>query len=52
MQPKDFAEISLKDIDQIARSSFPLCMRHLFEKVNKWVCDGENGLLLLFQLVF
>ncbi|XP_057776999.1 probable DNA primase large subunit [Salvia miltiorrhiza] len=34
-QPKDFAEISLKDIDQIARSSFPLCMRHLFEKLRE-----------------
>ncbi|MQL80643.1 hypothetical protein Taro_013116 [Colocasia esculenta] len=31
-QPKEFAEISLKDIDQLANSSFPLCMRHLFEK--------------------
>ncbi|KAH6806973.1 DNA primase [Perilla frutescens var. frutescens] len=34
-QPKEFAEISLKDIDQIARSSFPLCMRHLFEKLRE-----------------
>lgn len=34
LQPKDFGEISLRDIDQIARSSFPLCMRYLFEKVN------------------
>jgi hypothetical protein len=32
-QPKEFAEVSIKDIDQVAKSSFPLCMRHLFEKV-------------------
>ncbi|KAF8399988.1 hypothetical protein HHK36_015861 [Tetracentron sinense] len=31
-QPKEFAEISIKDIDQVANTSFPLCMRHLFEK--------------------
>ncbi|CAI9093184.1 OLC1v1028621C1 [Oldenlandia corymbosa var. corymbosa] len=34
-QPSDFAEISLKDIDQVAQSSFPLCMRHLFEKLRE-----------------
>ncbi|KAG6425511.1 hypothetical protein SASPL_115952 [Salvia splendens] len=34
-QPKDFGEISLRDIDQIARSSFPLCMRYLFEKIKE-----------------
>ncbi|XP_047968030.1 probable DNA primase large subunit [Salvia hispanica] len=34
-QPKDFGEISLRDIDQIARSSFPLCMRYLFEKLKE-----------------
>ncbi|KAK1365644.1 DNA primase large subunit [Heracleum sosnowskyi] len=34
-QPKEFAEISLKDIDQVAKSSFPLCMRHLFEKLRE-----------------
>ncbi|WRX14495.1 DNA primase large subunit [Theobroma cacao] len=34
-QPKEFAEISIKDIDQIAKTSFPLCMRHLFEKVRE-----------------
>uniref|UniRef100_A0A1D1Y442 Putative DNA primase large subunit n=1 Tax=Anthurium amnicola TaxID=1678845 RepID=A0A1D1Y442_9ARAE len=34
-QPKEFAEISLKDIDQLANSSFPLCMRHLFEKLRE-----------------
>ncbi|KAL8121401.1 putative DNA primase large subunit [Apium graveolens] len=34
-QPKQFAEISLKDIDQVAKSSFPLCMRHLFEKLRE-----------------
>ncbi|XP_050205296.1 probable DNA primase large subunit [Mercurialis annua] len=32
-QPKEFAEISIKDIDVTAKSSFPLCMRHLFEKL-------------------
>ncbi|KAF5746420.1 DNA primase large subunit [Tripterygium wilfordii] len=32
-QPKEFAEISIKDIDRVAKSSFPLCMRHLFEKL-------------------
>ena len=39
MQPREFAEISLKDIDQVAKSSFPLCMRHLFEKVR----NGSYG---------
>ncbi|KAJ7945572.1 DNA primase large subunit [Quillaja saponaria] len=34
-QPREFAEISLKDIDQIVKSSFPLCMRHLFEKLRE-----------------
>lgn len=34
-QPREFAEISLKDIDQLAKSSFPLCMRHLFEKLRE-----------------
>ncbi|KAL1808824.1 hypothetical protein ACET3Z_025814 [Daucus carota] len=34
-QPKEFTEISLKDIDQVAKSSFPLCMRHLFEKLRE-----------------
>ncbi|CAN6464737.1 unnamed protein product [Victoria cruziana] len=34
-QPKEYGEISLKDIDQIARSSFPLCMRHLFYKLRE-----------------
>ena len=33
LQAREFAEISLKDIDQVAKSSFPLCMHHLFEKV-------------------
>lgn len=36
MQPREFAEISLKDIDQVAKSSFPLCMRHLFDKIRDW----------------
>ncbi|WOL14447.1 putative DNA primase large subunit [Canna indica] len=34
-QPKDFSEISLKDIDRLANSSFPLCMRHLFDKLRE-----------------
>ncbi|KAJ8759066.1 hypothetical protein K2173_003304 [Erythroxylum novogranatense] len=34
-QSKEFAEISIKDIDQVAKSSFPLCMRHLFEKLRE-----------------
>lgn len=34
-QPKEYGEISLKDIDQVARSSFPLCMSHLFEKLRE-----------------
>ncbi|KAG5521802.1 hypothetical protein RHGRI_034132 [Rhododendron griersonianum] len=44
-QPREFAEISLKDIDQLAKSSFPLCMRHLFEKVKVVVI--QSVLLLL-----
>ncbi|KAK2361184.1 DNA primase, large subunit family [Trifolium repens] len=27
-------EISLKDIDQVAKTSFPLCMHHLFDKIH------------------
>ncbi|PSS26977.1 DNA primase large subunit like [Actinidia chinensis var. chinensis] len=34
-QPREFADISLKDIDQVAKSSFPLCMRHLFDKLRE-----------------
>ncbi|GAB4849506.1 hypothetical protein Ancab_004300 [Ancistrocladus abbreviatus] len=34
-QPKEYGVISLKDIDQVANSSFPLCMRHLFEKLRE-----------------
>uniref|UniRef100_A0A7N0TK98 DNA primase large subunit C-terminal domain-containing protein n=1 Tax=Kalanchoe fedtschenkoi TaxID=63787 RepID=A0A7N0TK98_KALFE len=34
-EPKNVDEISLKDIDQAARSSFPLCMRHLYEKLRE-----------------
>ncbi|GMH02268.1 hypothetical protein Nepgr_004107 [Nepenthes gracilis] len=34
-QPKEYAEISLKDIDQVAKRSFPLCMHHLFEKLRE-----------------
>nr|CAB3457853.1 unnamed protein product [Digitaria exilis] len=33
--PKDAAEISLKDIDQLAKSSFPLCMRHMLDKLRE-----------------
>ncbi|XP_020106509.1 probable DNA primase large subunit isoform X1 [Ananas comosus] len=34
-QPNESAEISLKDIDQLASNSFPLCMRHLFDKLRE-----------------
>ncbi|KAK2444506.1 DNA primase, large subunit family [Trifolium repens] len=34
-QPREYAEISLKDIDQVAKTSFPLCMRHLFDKLKE-----------------
>ncbi|XP_065873295.1 probable DNA primase large subunit [Euphorbia lathyris] len=34
-EPKEFAEISIKDIDVVAKSSFPLCMRQLFEKLRE-----------------
>ncbi|XP_061363770.1 probable DNA primase large subunit [Gastrolobium bilobum] len=34
-QPREYAELSLKDIDQVAKSSFPLCMRHLFDKLRE-----------------
>ncbi|KAJ4974342.1 hypothetical protein NE237_007516 [Protea cynaroides] len=34
-QPKEALEISIKDIDQVANASFPLCMRHLFEKLRE-----------------
>ncbi|CAL0324925.1 unnamed protein product [Lupinus luteus] len=34
-QPREYGEISLKDIDQVVKSSFPLCMRHLFEKLRE-----------------
>nr|GMD28101.1 probable DNA primase large subunit [Ipomoea batatas] len=34
-QPPEYTEISLKDIDQVAKTSFPLCMRHLFEKLRE-----------------
>ncbi|KAI3976015.1 hypothetical protein MKX01_016698 [Papaver californicum] len=34
-QPKEYAEMSIKDIDKVASSSFPLCMRHLFEKLRE-----------------
>ncbi|KAL5762465.1 hypothetical protein ACOSP7_018729 [Xanthoceras sorbifolium] len=34
-QPKECGEISVKDLDQISKSSFPLCMRHLFDKLRE-----------------
>ncbi|KAM6562660.1 hypothetical protein CsatB_022658 [Cannabis sativa] len=34
-QPKGFSEISVKDIEALAKSSFPLCMRHLFDKLKE-----------------
>ena len=34
MKAKELGEMSLKDIDQVARTSFPLCMRHLFDTVS------------------
>ncbi|CAI9761698.1 unnamed protein product [Fraxinus pennsylvanica] len=34
-QPKEYAELSIKDIDQVAKRSFPLCMRHLFDKLRE-----------------
>ncbi|KAJ6846080.1 putative DNA primase large subunit isoform X1 [Iris pallida] len=34
-QPKEYAEISLKEINLLANSSFPLCMRHLFDKLKE-----------------
>ena len=46
LQPREFADISLKDIDQVAKSSFPLCTRHLFDKV-KFVATGSGLFLFL-----
>ncbi|KAK9108518.1 hypothetical protein Syun_024529 [Stephania yunnanensis] len=34
-QPEQFSEMSLREIDKVAASSFPLCMRHLFEKLRE-----------------
>ncbi|XP_031272815.1 probable DNA primase large subunit [Pistacia vera] len=34
-RPKEFGEISINDLDQLAESSFPLCMRHLFVKLRE-----------------
>ncbi|KAL5717489.1 hypothetical protein ACHQM5_010481 [Ranunculus cassubicifolius] len=34
-QPTEFSEISLKDLNQVANNSFPLCMRHLFGKLRE-----------------
>ncbi|KAF7008954.1 hypothetical protein CFC21_023595 [Triticum aestivum] len=34
-QPNDATEISSKDIDQLARTSFPLCIRHMLEKLRE-----------------
>ncbi|CAI0627365.1 unnamed protein product [Linum tenue] len=32
---REFGEVSLKDIDNVAKNSFPLCMRHLFDKLRE-----------------
>ncbi|CAL5067341.1 unnamed protein product [Urochloa decumbens] len=32
---QDAVEISVKDIDQLAKSSFPLCMRHMLDKLRE-----------------
>ncbi|KAF7836806.1 putative DNA primase large subunit [Senna tora] len=34
-EPRGHGEISVKDIDQVAKSSFPLCMRNLLEKLRE-----------------
>ncbi|KAL2343479.1 hypothetical protein Fmac_004764 [Flemingia macrophylla] len=34
-QSREYGDISLKDIDQVAKRSFPLCMRHLFDKLRE-----------------
>ncbi|KAK9286885.1 hypothetical protein L1049_015292 [Liquidambar formosana] len=34
-QPREFGEITIKEIDQVAKSSFPLCMQHLYEKLKE-----------------
>ncbi|XP_044488763.1 probable DNA primase large subunit [Mangifera indica] len=34
-RPKEFGEISINDLDQLADHSFPLCMRHLFVKLRE-----------------
>ncbi|CAI7861670.1 unnamed protein product, partial [Closterium sp. NIES-54] len=34
-QPGESAEVSLRDLDVVARQSFPLCMRHLFFKLRE-----------------
>ncbi|KAL5073805.1 hypothetical protein RYX36_012789 [Vicia faba] len=34
-EPMESAEISLKDVDQLTKSSFPLCMRHQFDKLKE-----------------
>nr|XP_043613484.1 probable DNA primase large subunit [Erigeron canadensis] len=34
-QDNEVGEISLKDIDQVARASFPLCMQHLFNTLRE-----------------
>ncbi|KAG5249679.1 DNA primase [Salix suchowensis] len=47
-QPKEFAEVSIKDVDQVAKSSFPLCMRHLFEKEDHHLKHGGRMQLGLF----
>lgn len=34
-KPGEFGELTIKDLDQVARSSFPLCMRHLYDKLKE-----------------
>ncbi|KAI4343410.1 hypothetical protein L6164_010761 [Bauhinia variegata] len=56
-QPREYAEISLKDIDLVAKRSFPLCMRHFLEKLreNHHLKHGgrmQLGLFLKVPFVF
>ncbi|KAK1297165.1 putative DNA primase large subunit [Acorus calamus] len=53
-QAKEFGEVSLKDIDQLANSSFPLRMHHLFEKLREehHLKHGGRMQLGLFLKVF
>ena len=47
--------MSLKDIDQLAKSSFPLCMRHMLDKVrhsNRVVCRYASFVARLLSVFF